>query len=323
MSGTRTIGHSAASWPRPMPQSALRQLTPSAMRSRYARPSRNNSSSNDKKSFWSRFASTLAPFAAFLALATIALSLLGYGVALAVENSFDIPHAQIFSSTTDLLSLSTWAVVEVFPIDFLAILKSIHHQVWPYALLVSLACIAIWIMAIKRIDPKKIVARHTQKLRQRSPKEKERFFIQLTPLAGLAGFVWMYGFYLLVAAIAVVLVIAVVSIPAIGLSAGEKFLHKSVIEPEQCVPLRDLATRRKAYEVEEKRKASGQPKHMVLGANCVQIVRDGKIVTAGRVAISTTEYLVLFDPATGKVQRVPTKDAIVEPIGNLPAPADK
>ena len=59
--------------------------------------------------------STFALIASIAAGITVLLGLLGYGVALAAESSFGMPHALLFDSSFELLDLAGLAITQSIP----------------------------------------------------------------------------------------------------------------------------------------------------------------------------------------------------------------
>src|ERR1035437_6544388 len=66
-------------------------------------------SPKESKTNWLAIAAAVASFT------TATLVLLGYGVSLAAETLFGIPHAAVFDSTFELMDLASVAILELIP----------------------------------------------------------------------------------------------------------------------------------------------------------------------------------------------------------------
>lgn len=97
----------------------------------------------------------LTVFLSVSSAAAIVLALLGYGVALSVETKFGIPHAVVFNSTSDLLTLGSWAVMQM--LGYLSKLSEwgfyaeIWEMSWPatkVALIVSVVILMVGALAL-------------------------------------------------------------------------------------------------------------------------------------------------------------------------------
>ena len=282
----------------------------------HIRPGRTNTPAREQKSKRSLAASlaSLATLATIATVAAITLSLLGYGIAISVESTFGVPHTQIFTSSTDLLSLSTWAIIEIFDLRLWDLVGPQHRGIEISALLVSAFAMAYWVLQVRiNFWPTK----RWWQPKKWSLEKRGRFLMWMTPIAGLLGAGATCVAYGLIFAGLYVVVTLIGARPSIGMTTGKDFLERNVVAPQHCVSIHSRDALIEKYEAEKRSAAKGEKTHLELGATCVQVLRDGKVLAKGRVAISTTEYLVLFDPVSGLVQRVPTREAIVQPVSSL------
>lgn len=107
-------------------------------------------------------------------------------------------------------------------------------------------------------------------------------------------------------------------IPMLGIEVGRTYLHTYVIAPEACIPVRNSAIHMEREAMREKgAKPQSRP-----GTTCVRVVSNDGAIFAGRVALSTSSAILLYDPATGIARHIPTGDAIIESIDVIPPAAD-
>ena len=94
--------------------------------------------------------SWFAVAASLVSIVTVTLALLGYGVSLAAENLFGIPHAAMFNSAFELIDLTSVAVLQIIPAIDQALSKwtfyvNLYRAQWPT---IILAVAAVLLMAV-------------------------------------------------------------------------------------------------------------------------------------------------------------------------------
>ncbi|MGJ7583619.1 hypothetical protein ACSFA3_26040, partial [Variovorax sp. RHLX14] len=93
--------------------------------------------------------------------------------------------------------------------------------------------------------------------------------------------------------------------------AGEVHIDQFVVAPKNCVSVINREGR-----LERKSKpdqTSGE-----IGAQCVSVkFTEGDVQVKGRVVFALSKTLILYDPETGAVKRVPTENAVVEVVSTL------
>lgn len=259
----------------------------------------------------------LALSASVISLIALVLSLLGYGVSLAVESMFGMPHAALIESGFDLIDLASFGLMHLLEGGFrtlggLDFYLRLYASAWP----ALVALIAAWLIFMV------LLWRHKMPPKTRSPGRaaataaaivaqervaRERvlavvalLLIPFTPLLAVAG-VWLV----------VVLVALLGFIPLIGLSAGVAHIEQWVVAPNQCLPQlnRDQWLQRI--------KADKKDQVKVPAAFCVAISREGKTTLKGRVVFMTSKSVVLFDPSDGSARKVPLADAVIEALPAL------
>lgn len=255
--------------------------------------------------------------AALLSLLATFLTLVGYGLTFSIEQ-FNVPHEILFASTLDLIDLSCWMVMYFFDgLNRISLLKEMMDSFIDISWAVPVLFAALFSCAL------------FLKYRSRGPRGKQRdsrwvTWFQVGRDASVLTLALKIGTYSFVApAVFVVLSVlgaaaivfsasVLLSAPAIGMKAGERYIREYVVEPEHCAPPRTRLER------------LGQAPETHAGtktANCVRIKNERGLCEQGRVVFATTSAILLFDPATGHAFRVPTKDAVIETLARLDAPA--
>jgi len=105
----------------------------------------------------------LTVFLSVSSAAAIVLALLGYGVALSAEASFGVPHAIIFNSTSDLLTLGGWAVMHMLSyIDKLqqwGFYAGIWMKFWPIAKLALAMVVVGFLVGVAAFGGQRLMSR--------------------------------------------------------------------------------------------------------------------------------------------------------------------
>lgn len=125
-------------------------------------------------------------------------------------------------------------------------------------------------------------------------------------------------------ALALALTVVVVSgyflfglLPFFGWMVGQSALKEWVVEPLECVSVRSR-DRRLVDHLPRPKGARDVP-----GAECICLQeRDGKEIARGRLVVSTSEAVILFDPLTGRVERIPVGDLTIRAVESLDKAAD-
>ncbi len=269
-----------------------------------------------------RFSSTkvLTVFLSISSAAVIVLALLGYGVALSAEASFGIPHSVIFNSTSDLLTLGGWAVIQMMLIlnklSEWGFYVKIWEATWPatkialviMAALVALGGIAFATQYLLRRWP--WLRRAVEQLRGST--HKKVLAIASFLIFVLAAPLVVMPLTMLAILIGIMFLVSLLSIvPIAGLQAGKAHIDDWVVGPEFCVPLQSRHAR---LQVKPPVK-DGSPKIKV--STCVTVKKTSGTEYRGRVVFSTFNAVVLYDPEAGSVRRVSTEDASLEVIDKL------
>lgn len=250
---------------------------------------------------------------------TATLVMLGYGVSLAAENIFGIPHAALFDSTFELIDLASIAILEILPTTLESIQQwKFYVKVYSeFGIVILFFAIAWIIVAIAGFlwQPKDITKTGTQKPRKdvrlywgRKANQywTEHIFIIFSiftsPLISLLGMV-----------VIILTMTTLATIPIIGMNAGTSYIKKWVIAPEHCVKTLSLSSRRKDGNVDSNIESNRSKER---AAQCVEIKKEDKIIAKGRVIFYTSKAVLLLEE-DGRLQRVPTSDSIVSVTSGL------
>lgn len=262
----------------------------------------------DSKNAGRDLAKLAAAGAAALTTITGVLALLGYGVSLALETMFGIPHATIFESSFELLDLASIAVMQSLPAIIEALGKwATYEDIYKRALPILSVFFVAWLIFAGLLWWKNSRKDTKSKADKAKPEKKLAviyrylpvfLLILLSPLVSIAGVV-------LVAAFLIILSI----VPIIGLVAANSYLNDTVIQPKHCNPLIGLEERRKPAV--KKAEKGGY------GAQCIVITKDGKPVASGRIVFATSKAIILYSP-NGGVTRASLGDSIIEVVADLP-----
>jgi hypothetical protein len=274
----------------------------------------------------SRFSGTnaLTIFLSLSSAAVIVLALLGYGVALSAEEGFGIPHAVIFNSTSDLLTLGGWAVLHMLSylrnLSEWAFYVSLWEKTWPVTKMALALASVMFAVGVAALGVQHVAQRWSW-LRLRAAQAASlvaahgrfaRFvvvpFVTLgcifitAPLLALAS---LFGLAVLACFLSI--------IPIAGLNAGTGHIRDWVIGPEVCMPIRKREARMQTQPPQQTDGSKAKPK----AATCVTVKKAEGKEHRGRVVFATFNAVVLYDPGTGSVRRVSTDGASIEVIDGL------
>jgi hypothetical protein len=261
----------------------------------------------------------LTHFATFAAAATIVMCLFGYGVALAVESVFGLPHSSLFSSAFELLDLSSIAIVSFMEggMDFVqtgqsSILRlySASWKILTIGILTWLAILAIVLILRKKWPA--LFVQSTQNKHARRPLSftKKTLLANLTVISAIA----LQPILAFLAASALVFATVLIAVaPVMGFSGAESYIQRWVLDPEYCKPL--LVNRKPGSNPNVK--SDKKSKKSV--ALCLKVSDKDKEIASGRLVFATSSAAVLFDPRTASAKRVPLNGLVIESISEIPA----
>lgn len=245
---------------------------------------------------------------AIVALLGLFLTLAGYGIALSVEQEFGIPHATIFKSSFDLLTLSFCFIAWIFnnlSTIFKEILFSIGFLKWVVA--IGIAATFVYLLKFFGIIFLKWLAKTTF-IKNLAKENKRGSKKQIFANASFLG-VFSLIFASLTVPIFLIFGVVILAFASIisttSIEAGQAHIQKYVIAPKHCRPIRNQTER-----LDPNVKLRG-------GADCVKVIQEEKIIASGRVVFSTTELIILYDPISGKATRESLTGRSLIAVSNL------
>jgi hypothetical protein len=300
-------------------------MTTSRPRHRRRNRAQSNSPANPIGETVSRI---IAVWLSVFSLIGIALTSLGFSVALALNGMFNPDILEILRGPIDYLVASAWVVVTGYNelVDSVlgprGMLRPLDAAL-VIALLVAMAGV-VWVYAHKhRLRMRQLAnqagtaARSgTQWVTQRPSRWRLPAILASATASG--ALIYAVGWILLAVFTAALLPFA------IGYRAAQLHFYVTVIEPYACAKSMSAQTHRARLAVElrkneenissdDRAAESSRPYRAV----CVEVKSKELGTFKGRRIIATDESIALYDPVTGAVKIVPRKDAVVSFIDKL------
>lgn len=248
---------------------------------------------------------------------SLILTLLGYGVALAVEIMFGMPHETIYASVLDLIGLSVYAINSMLLRLGGITWYLLFDKAWPTALIAMAGMFVFLCCLICLYSWRDRIGGRMQRFWRyfKPPTAQDSGWQMLGKSAALStlfgGAVFATPF--LIASVVMVVMVLISIIPIIGLKLGQQYLQEFVATPVACVPVISRQAMLQASSSPPNRTAP-----TVSAASCVTLFKDGAAIASGRVVVATSTVIVLFEPDNGSVRRVPVGELTVVPVGTLP-----
>jgi hypothetical protein len=250
-----------------------------------------------------------------ISLAGLAMTLMGFGVAIAAGASFGVSFLRVAESPFQCLKLSSVVFIQLFnTVD--AIDSNLGDTL--VFCLSAMVCLLIYLLiqGLMQIRKKNnTIVRATL-----SPRD---FLKRVPPLGallfglgfGAVGVFISHVFKVILLSIPVLIVM----FPVIGYNLGNRFFYEATIEPKKCFSLVNAATTRVSYAqslVEEAAKPkSGRQEYR---ATCLALTKlDGQEVMRGRLALELSDAVILYFPDTGASEIVPNKDVRTVKVSSL------
>ena len=243
-----------------------------------------------------------------IALLALVFSLFGYGVITALTTRFGHNPGAVSEGPFDLLMIcwvGVFVVIETLgSTDLVRVFGFVFLQfLWP-CLIMTLIIFAWFIF--RRYDS---VIAHWRRSKLRELKSRISKGWRKRALYGFAMVaIWIAPFVVAIAGWVVIVIAIVVTgwLPSLGVIMGNIYADKHIISPEFCAPVRNRRQLMENIPVE--------------GASCVRVRASdaGKnFDRLGRLVLSTSNYVIIFDPGNGEAPRIPVHDMIVEPVAQL------
>jgi len=266
----------------------------------------NKSSKKGKKNTLLNWATIIK----IIAISAVALSLLGYGVATAIENTFGIPHQQVYDSTLDLLALSSYAIMAAIS-SLSEVLENQTLEESTYKMFITGTTITATLFALRSKIIRKLWIKICELLRKALHPSKiyairnwlilNRLFLLPLSLGAIPPVIW---------AVIASLFLMPAIIPFFGFNLANQHFQKWVVAPKYCMPIYSRQERLEypnEIDVEIAKIDAEITKNSVL---CLELWNDREPTgIVGRHIASTSSHVMLFDPDSGTVWR--------EPLGQL------
>lgn len=251
-----------------------------------------------------------------LTLITLALWLLGYGYAVAIESHFGIAQAHVVASPLDYLGLAGHAMAQLL-VHVLDNARSPrawwagYAVAWPWVLGLLLA---FWVMLAVLGWPLLRPLRRSATVGSGRLAQNVKAHWQTSRLP------WVGVLVSVLVAVAPIIVTAMLwlglaaglsalsALPLLGHSLGVEVLQRWVVDPSRCA-----AVVPRTQRLETGPRYAGRERV----ARCVAVHGLPGGVVKGRLVAATSHVAVLFDPKSGAVWRVPVSGATVEPVATL------
>ncbi|CAB3882547.1 hypothetical protein [Achromobacter deleyi] len=241
---------------------------------------------------------------ALVVAGAVFLSLLGYGVAGAIETTFGVPREMTYSSPLGLLHLSSHAVA-----GWLGVLESVYQS--PGFKL--LALISSGIGAAATVLFLIIRIRASRRSVYRGNKSSSWVFARIPVVKQLLGFGrWLFKEKLYLAPlvigaavpwVVITVMMAVVflfaMVPLAGYSSAKAYFHTWIISADYCTPLSSRVER--LSSAGRKKESDGRSEKVKI-ITCLDVWKSGKLIAGGRHVVSTDRHIILFNAVTGDVR---------------------
>ena len=243
-------------------------------------------------------------------ICTITLFLLGYSSALAIESVFGIPAKLTYSSTLELLHLSS--LVFSGWLDE----KNIHTFLESTKNLTIATLIAGILISVVTFATKKTYKKTKENKKHQEKTEGKSFLIKIIQCINKEKLIFTpifigATFPAAIALIMVAIIALFITIPAIGIPAAERHLQSWLIEPDYCTPLINRENRIQKNKNQNKNQNKDQKKI----TPCVSIWKNGKYIAEGRYIASIGTHIAIFNPENGEVLIEPIDGASIKVSG--------
>lgn len=256
----------------------------------------------------------LAIFLTILSVLGALLTLLGYGVAISADN-LNIGYETLFTSPFELIELSPWALLHIFhkidAADFAELYCRTLLKMLPGFLIAAMILLVViaWKSEVSTVIKSRLVKRKLWPFNP--PLRRDSNFSLVSKVLVFVGTMSFALPALVIAGLFAVMMLMgfCVMAPSIGMLAGSAHIKDDVLIPAHCAPLKSAAVRLA--------EPTAHAKKNEVFATCIH-VRDGKSIDeSGRLVFSTSSAVILFNPATGRASRIPTRDLLIETISHL------
>lgn len=249
---------------------------------------------------------------------TLCLTLLGFGVAIAIEATFNVPHQSVYTSVLDLVGLSVYAIISMVMGLGKITWGPLFEQAWKPGVFVA---VGMFLLMVLMVGIRKWMIRNPGSTR--NIHQHVKLPTAQDPIGKVIGksavFSLLFGSFafatpfLLIAGL--ITALAFISmVPMLGMQLGQHYLKQYVVSPKECASIQSAEALQRRWATRKNDDASG-----AVGAICVELMKDNTRVAIGRTVVSTPSAIVLFEPGHGHTWRIPTGELTIRPVGTIAA----
>ncbi len=275
---------------------------------------------NTRKSPSNFFQTVAIVITIVITVGTTLLIALGYGVAVEAENFFGIPRASLYESVFDLIDLGfiigvTNTFISVMETVTKVTIFQLYQHGWKPLVIaclgLTLVLLVCYFLILKKSSIKKLKVLDCFKIKDEDIKYKKAFLGAW--LVAIAGIIGMPLFAMLLLMVIAIFLYFLVVIPLlIGTHMANIHFNTYVIDAKQC----KSGYFSKEKPVQNPDEQSDKSKEYAI--NCVIVMNDEKKeIGRGYVALSTSKYLLLYNPIKHEAVRVPIGNAKIQTVTNI------
>lgn len=264
--------------------------------------------SGKASSWWAGVASAVA-------LPTVLASLFGYGVLMGIAMAVGLDHGSLINGPFDLLTLiwpgalmlmTTMGRGEFWQV----LLHAIQSAFWVGVGLGVATLIAI--LAVRLLRHKQRGERAVGWARQHVKRGVSLWKLPILPVLVFLLTVLVTPVVQVLGAMAIVAVfVFAMTIPMLGYTTGQAFVHEMVLRPSVCASTPGFAAREQAKSREKSKQVQAtapEKDRGIVAVQCVALTSSDTskpYLKAGRLVIATAHQALLWDPVSGRADLVP------------------
>lgn len=258
-----------------------------------------------------------------IALLSVSASLFGYGVVTGLAASVNLDQGSLLAGAFDLITL-VWpgmlAIISgVNDLPWLKILREAMSGATGTSLAVGIVVFLV-VIAVRfkplLIGARAAVASSFDQFRLRRSAPSSALLIAIG--AALIAFVGAMTISLLSTLTLFCVLMGLTIPPSFGYVSGQAFVQKAVIEPPVCAATQNRQQRMdRKTEIQKAREAGKKTKPETTGAPCVLVTSidpTKPFQRFGRSVVSSGSSILIWDPESGRGDRIPTATMMVSSI---------
>ena len=257
----------------------------------------------------------------FSAILLVCIYVYGYGAVVGYASYFGLPLSAVYSSTSDLLSISYetlfYQILNNFSIQHLT--KTFVYLFKENAVnfaLTGILIAVIWfsITQFSKINKQKNINREFKLIPEDNIllSENTKKTLMRSSLYGIAGSVLLVAIQFSFIIFAFLISTLFLLTGMTGYSAALQHVEHHIIRPINCDPIHTRLSLIKHFDKQKNKKV--ETVYLEPTANCIKVTysdSQGRKIIAGRSIFAGSEHILIYE-TTGKVTRIPIKNAIIE-----------